>query len=83
MQVEGFGERTLMSRFGGVTVRRRLYHDDSGEYHLLLDEHLSWRLNQEATPGLTAALVDSATKLSFRKASVEWVKPSSWHSMGT
>jgi len=71
MQVEGFCERTLMSRFGEVTVRRRLYQDDRGEYHLLLDEHLSWRPNQEATPSLTAALVDSATKLSFRKASVE------------
>lgn len=71
MQVECFCERTLMSRFGEVTVRRRLYRDDKDEYHLLLDEHLNWRPNQEATPSLTAALVDSATKLSFRKASVE------------
>ncbi len=71
MQVERFCERTLMSRFGAVTVGRRLYRDDSGEYHFLLDEHLSWRPNQEATPSLTAAVVDSATKLSFRKASME------------
>ena len=71
MEVEGFCERTLMSRFGEVTVRRRLYQDANGKYHFLVDEHLSWRPKQEATPSLTAALVDSATKLSYRKASME------------
>jgi hypothetical protein len=71
MKVEKFCKRTLVSRFGEVTVWRRLYRDDKGKYHFLLDEYLNWRPKQEATPSLTAALVDSATKLSFRKASME------------
>jgi len=71
MQMENFCERTLVSRFGEVTVSRRLYQDANGEYHFLLDEHLSWRPKQEATPSLTAALLDTATKLSYRKAMME------------
>jgi len=71
MHVERFCKRRLMTRFGQVTVSRRLYQDDKGKYGFLLDEYLNWRPNQEATPSLTAALVDSATKLSFRKAVVE------------
>jgi len=36
-----------------------------------LDEHLNLRPNQVATPSLTEALVDTATKLSFRKTAEE------------
>lgn len=67
-RVKNTKERTLVTRFGDITFRRRLYQDRKGEYHFLLDEHLSLRPNQVATTSLTEALIDSATKLSFSKA---------------
>lgn len=61
-------ERTLVTRFGDITINRRYYRDKKhGTYHYLLDEYLSWRPNQLATPSLTEALVDSATGSTFRR----------------
>ena len=70
-RVIGFRERTLVTRFGDITVRRRLYQDTQGEYHFLLDEYLNWRPYQQATVSLTEAVVDSATKSTFRTVSRE------------
>lgn len=70
-KVKRFCQRRLLTRFGKITVTRRLYLDDKGEYRLLLDEYMNWRPNQAATPSLTEALVDSSTYLSFRKVSRE------------
>jgi len=64
-------QRTILTRFGEVNVKRRLYQDRDGKYHFLLDEYHNWRTNQSATQSLTSAIVDSATKLSFRKVSEE------------
>jgi hypothetical protein len=41
MRVIGFRERTLVTRFGDVTVNRRLYMDRKGEY-------MDWKPNQAA-----------------------------------
>ena len=41
-EVEGFRQRTRVTRFGKITVRRRLYKADEGVYHSLLDEYLNW-----------------------------------------
>lgn len=68
-RVIGFRERTLVARFGDITVRRRLYRDAQGEYHFLLDEYLNWRPYQQATVSLTEAVVDSATRSTFRTVS--------------
>mgnify|MGYP001071328862 CR=1 FL=1 len=70
-RVKNTNPRTLVTRFGDVTFKRQLYQDRQGEYHFLLDEHLNLRPNQVATPSLTEALVDTATKLSFRKTAEE------------
>ena len=72
--VKRFCQRRLLTRFGKVTVTRRLYLDEKGKYRLLLDEYMNWRPKQEATPSLTEALVDSSTYLSFRKVSREAAK---------
>ena len=48
--VIGFRERVLVTRMGAVRLRRRLYRDERGEYHFLLDEHLGLRAYQGATP---------------------------------
>ena len=53
------------------SVTQVLYRNKKVEYCFLLDEYMNWRPNQLATPSLTSALVDSATKLSFRKVSEE------------
>ena len=66
-RVIGFRERTLVTRFGDITVRRRLYMDREGEYHFLLDEYMDWKPNQAATPSLTASLVRLSTEIPFRK----------------
>ena len=69
MRVIGFRERTLVTRFGDVTVNRRLYMDRKGEYHFLLDEYMDWKPNQAATVSLTSALVRLSTEIPFQKAS--------------
>jgi hypothetical protein len=66
--VEGWRARTLVTRFGDVRVRRRLYRAPDGAAHLLLDEHLGWPAGQAATPALAALLVDWATGMPFRTA---------------
>lgn len=70
-KVKRFCQRRLLTRFGKITVTRRLYQDDKGEYRFLLDEYMNWRPRQEASVSLTEALVDSATYLSFRKVGRE------------
>ena len=43
-KVEGFRQRTLvtrLTRFGDITISRRLYQDTAGKYHFLLDEYLN------------------------------------------
>ena len=47
-KVKRFCQRWLLTRFGKITVTRRL----KGEYLFLLDEYMNWRPRQEATPSL-------------------------------
>jgi hypothetical protein len=68
-RVEGSRSRTLVTRFGDLTVRRRLYRDAEGGYHFLLDEYLGWPAGQLATPSLQASLVELATQTAFRSVS--------------
>lgn len=67
-QVVGFRERTVVCRFGEVTVRRRLYCDEEGCYHFLVDEYLGWESYQSMTPSLEQAVVIVGAKNSFREA---------------
>jgi hypothetical protein len=69
IRVKDIRKRTLVTRFGDITVSRRMYQDKQGEYHFLLDEYLNWRPRQAATPSLTEALVDSSTRSTFRNVS--------------
>jgi hypothetical protein len=66
--VVGFRERTLVTRFGEVEIRRRLYQDRLGEYHFLLDEYLGLNANQAATPAMQAMCTMLCGEISFRKA---------------
>jgi hypothetical protein len=66
--VVGWRERTLITRFGEIRVRRRLYRDRAGAYHWLLDEHLGWARGQVATPSLTQSALELAAQVPFRQA---------------
>lgn len=66
--VEGWRERTLVTRLGEVRVRRRLYRAPDGAAHFLVDEHLGWPAGQAATPAFAALVVDWATGAPFRVA---------------
>ena len=46
--VVGFRERVLVTRMGEVSLRRRMYRDESGGTHYLLDEHLGLKAYQKA-----------------------------------
>jgi len=66
--VVGFRKRTVVTRFGEVCIRRRLYRDESGKYHQLLDEYLGLKAYQVATPEMQAICTSMSSEMSFRKA---------------
>ena len=68
-RIEGFRKRTLVTRFGEVTISRRLYRDEEENYHFLLDEHLDWLPAQVATPSLQECVVTLAAQVSFQEVS--------------
>jgi hypothetical protein len=75
-EVVGYRERVLVTRFGEVRIRRRLYRDESGAYHFLLDEHLGLKGYQAATPEMQVLCTMLGGEMSFRKAAdalEEWL----------
>ena len=66
--VVGFRERTVVTRCGEVRIRRRLYRDESGKYHQLLDEYLGLKAHQAATPEMQAICTVMGSEMSFRTA---------------
>ena len=65
--VVGFRERTLVTRFGEVRIRRRLYRDEREAYHFLLDEYLGLNANQAATPEMQTMCTILCGQILFRK----------------
>ena len=59
--VLGFRERTLVTRFRDVMVRRRMCRDDAGQTRYRLDEALMWKPYQQASPSLTESIVSMAS----------------------
>ena len=49
LRLVGSRVRTVVTRFGDVTVGRRLYRDTDGETVFLLDGE-GWKLQQQASP---------------------------------
>lgn len=64
--VEGSRKRTMVTRFGEITITRRLYKDEKGVSHFLLDEYLRWQPGQLATPNLQECIVDLCAQETFR-----------------
>lgn len=69
LRLVGKRERTLMTRFGPLKIERRLYRDESGDYHFLLDEALGLAPGAACTPSFehVANLISSCAP--FREAS--------------
>ena len=67
--VVGMYDRTMVMRFGDVTVRRRLYRDSEGETVFALDERMGWKPQQLASPSIAERVVEMATDMPFRKVS--------------
>ena len=62
-------ERTLTTRFGDVTINRRMYRTPEGEARFLLDERMGWKPRQLASPSIAERVVEMATYMPFRKVS--------------
>ncbi len=67
-RVVGKRRRTVVARFGEVTIARRLYRDREGEHHFLLDEHLGLESRVVATPEVQEAVVRLAAAVGFAQA---------------
>ena len=63
LRVEGFRERTLVTRFEEVVVRRRMYSDGCGNTTFALDDHLGWKPRQQSSPSLTESIVSMASMM--------------------
>ena len=63
LRLVGFCEKTLVTRFGDVTIRRRMYRDSDGETVFPLDEYLGLKPQQQASPSITESVVEMATEM--------------------
>jgi hypothetical protein len=63
----GFRTRRLVTRFGDVTLERRLYVDRQGQGHFLLDEALGLEKRSILSPGVKELALYLGTFLSFGK----------------
>ena len=69
LDVVRFCERTWVSTFGSLTVRRRLYRDRrTEEYRFLLDEALGWEPDKRLTERMEAMALELGTETPFRRA---------------
>lgn len=66
-KVVGYRERTLVTLFGPVQIRRALYHDPQGKSRFLLDCALGWQPRVQATPALQLLLAQLGSEFSYRQ----------------
>jgi len=64
----GYRSRTLICRFGPVSINRRLYRDSQGHYRFLLDEALGLPKKRSLSPTVSALATALAAHLPFRVA---------------
>ena len=67
LRLVGFRDKTLVTRFGDVTIRRRVYTDSDGKTVFPLDECLGLEPQRQASPSITNRVVEMATDMPFRK----------------
>jgi hypothetical protein len=67
MKVAGFREKWVVSLFGDIKLRRRLYRDREGNYHFLLDERIGLDKASHVSPLMKKLAVQSSTAYTFRE----------------
>lgn len=60
--------RTIVTKFGNLKVRRRMYRDKSGRGRFLLDEALGLIKGSQATASLQSTVLKLAATIPFRQA---------------
>ena len=63
LRLVGFREKTLVTRFGDVIIRRRMYRDSDDETVFPLNEYLGLKPQQLASPSVTDSVVEMATEM--------------------
>jgi hypothetical protein len=74
--IVGSRTKTLATRMGDLRINRRLYRDEHGGYHSLLDEYLGLDKYQRATHGLMREALVHAAQRSYRQSVEELEKQS-------
>lgn len=69
LRLVGNRSRTIVCRFGEVTVDRRLYRDKDGNYRFLLDEAIGLSKRKAASPAVGLMAATLAAYVPFRVAS--------------
>ena len=68
LRMLGKRNRTIVTKFGAVAFRRRLYRDSSGKNRFLLDDCLGLVPGRRSTPCLEAVVCELAAKMPYRQA---------------
>lgn len=68
LRMVGERPKTIVTKFGSFTIKRRLYKDKEGTSKFLLDRALGLKPRIQATSSLEATVVRLASKMPFREA---------------
>lgn len=69
LRLVGKRKRTVLTRFGPLEIERRLYRDEHGKHHFLLDEALGLEPGAGCTPSLEHLANRLSSHVPFRVAS--------------
>ena len=68
LRMLGRRKRTIVTKFGAVSITRRLYRSPSGKNSFLLDDCLGLVPGRRSTPCLEATVCELALKMPYRQA---------------
>lgn len=69
LKAVGLRSRTIITSFGELSFKRRLYRDkDTGEYRFLLDEALGLEASRRVSHRMKELILELATEMPFRRA---------------
>lgn len=69
LRLIGFRERTLVTLFGNLILKRRLYRKEDGNYIFLLDDLLGLETGERVSDNVKEMIRDLSEKVSYREVS--------------
>lgn len=69
LRLIGFRERTLVTLFGNLAIKRRLYRKEDGNYIFLLDDLLGIENGERVSDNVKVMIQDLSEKISYREVS--------------